>query len=318
MNVNSPSNPNYFYQELDKKNKEIRELKEKVSTLLDEKILLNKTINDLREKNKKLIISEEKENQKLDSNNNRKIKELYQILNIIQNENKILKDKLSKQDNFEKDFNNTVKNKLTQAQRNVDNLSVLNTIKDNIILDYQDFVNTLNEIVGKKFNFILDFSNDKIDTYKINLTKIQNKVLEHLNYEKHHRPYIDPIPKDLKDDLLIVHNKNNNNNNQENNLNKEFSDLSEILKDDSGIIKSTLKSLKGKLLYKSNKPQKIKKKKFPIEDLCVNTKSCNCRFKEYNNNNYKYKPSYTSTYRSTNYSKKNSNFGLRSPTRDSD
>ena len=262
MNVNSPSNPNYFYQELDKKNKEIQELKEKVSSLLDEKTLLNKTINDLREKNKKLIISEEKENQKLDSNNNRKIKELYQILNIIQNENKILKDKLSKQDNFEKDFNNTVKNKLTQAQRNVDNLSVLNTIKDNIILDYQDFVNTLNEIVGKKFNFILDFSNDKIDTYKINLTKIQNKVLEHLNYEKHHRPYIDPIPKDLKDDLLIVHNKNNNNNNQENNLNKEFSDLSEILKDDSGIIKSTLKSLKGKLLYKSNKPQKIKKKNF--------------------------------------------------------
>ena len=318
MNVNLPSNPNYFYQELDKKNKEIQELKEKVSSLLDEKTLLNKTINDLREKNKKLIISEEKENQKLDSNNNRKIKELYQILNIIQNENKILKDKLSKQDDFEKDFNNTVKNKLTQAQRNVDNLSVLNTIKDNIILDYQDFVNTLNEIVGKKFNFILDFSNDKIDTYKINLTKIQNKVLEHLNYEKHHRPYIDPIPKDLKDDLLIVHNKNNNNNNQENNLNKEFSDLSEILKDDSGIIKSTLKSLKGKLLYKSNRPQKIRKKKLPIEDLCVNTKSCNCRFKEYNNNNYKYKPSYTSTYRSTNYSKKNSNFGLRSPTRDSD
>ena len=318
MNVNSPSQPNYFYQELDKKNKEIRELKEKVSTLLDEKILLNKTINDLREKNKQLIISEEKENKKLDSSNNRKIKELYQVINNIQKENKILKDKLNKQDNIEKDFSNTIKNKLTQAQRNVDNLSVLNTIKDNIILDYQDFVNKLNELVGKKFNFILDFSSDKIEIYKKNLNKIQNKVLEHLNYKNHHRPYIDPIPKDLKDDLLIVHNKNNNNNNEEHEhkLKKEFSDLSEILKDDSGIIKPILKSLKGKLLYKSNRPQKMKKKIFPKEDMCVNTKSCNCRFKKYNNNSYK--PSYTSTYRSTNYSKKNSNFGLRSPTRDSD
>ena len=314
MNINSKSQSNYFYQELDKKNKQIQELKEKVSTLLDEKTLLNKTINDLREKNKQLIISEEKQNQKFDTSNNNKIKELYQIINIIKQENQILKDKLNNQDNFEKDFNNTVKNKLTQAQRNVDNLSVLNTIKDNIILNYQEFVNKLNEIVGKKFNFILDFSNDNIETYKKNLNRIQNKVLEHLNYEKHHRPYIDPIPKDLKDDILIVHNKNNNNN-QPHKLKKEFSDLSEILKDDSGIIKPILKSPKGKLLYKSNRPQKISKRKIPKKDLCVNTKSCNCRFKEYNN--YNYKPSYTSTYRSTNYSKKNSNF-VKSPSRDSD
>ena len=76
MNINSKSQPNYFYQELDKKNKQIQELKEKVSTLLDEKTLLNKTINDLREKNKQLIISEEKQNQKFDTSNNNKIKEL--------------------------------------------------------------------------------------------------------------------------------------------------------------------------------------------------------------------------------------------------
>lgn len=312
--MNSTNQPNYFYRELDKKNKQIQELKDRVNTLLDEKNLLNKLVQELRENNHQLSIKNEQENKKLDSEVNNKMGELYEIIKSLQRENQIIKDKLNKQDEFEKNFNETVTNKLTQAQRKVDNLSVLNVIKDNVINEYQDFVNQLNEIVGKKFNFILNFSNDDIDIYSKNFNKIKNKVFEHLKYENYHRPYIDPIPKDIQEDLILI-----NNNKSDHRLRKEFSNISEIPKNnnDSGMIIKSLKSPPEKKLYKSTLPLKKKKRKIPLEEKCVNMKSCNCRFKEYNTNNYK--PDHFSSFRSTNYSRRtNSNYGLRTPPRDSD
>ena len=54
--MNSTNQPNYFYRELDKKNKQIQELKDRVNTLLDEKNLLNKLVQELRENNHQLSI----------------------------------------------------------------------------------------------------------------------------------------------------------------------------------------------------------------------------------------------------------------------
>ena len=319
----------YFYKELDKKNKHIEDLKNRVNTLLDEKTLLNKRIQDLIEKNHQLSVMNEQENRQLDFETNNRMNQLYETIKTLQKENQIIKEKLNKKDDFEKDFNNTITNKLTQAQRKVDSLSVLNTIKDNIINEYQDFINELNEMVGKKFNFILNFSNDDIDLYLKHLNKIKNKVFEHLKFETHHRPYIDPIPKDIKDDLTIVSNKKQNINICKENINK-----SETTKHDSNItslksisyIKSSsdkitnlkssskkrnnLKSPPGKFLYLSNKPLIKNKHKIKDEEKCVNTKNCNCRFKEYHNN----KPNFFSPLKNINYNQRSkSNYGMRTP-----
>ena len=327
------SQSTYFYKELDKKNKYIEDLKNRVNTLLDEKNLLNKRIQDLIEKNNQLSIMNEQENRQLDYETNNRMNELYETIKLLQQENQIIKDKLNKKEEFEENFNNTITNKLTQGQRKVDNLSVLNTIKDNIINEYEDFVNQLNEMIGKKFNFILDFSNDNIDLYLKHLNKIKNKVFEHLKFETYHRPYIDPIPNDIKDDLILVSNKKQKKNFKENN-NKSattnhdsnitsLKSISYIKSSTENITnlktsnkkKNTLKSASGKFLYLSSKPLIKNKNKIKDEEKCVNTKNCNCRFKEYHNNKNKY----FSPFKSTNYTlRSKSNYGMRTPPKERD
>ena len=100
--MNSTNQPNYFYRELDKKNKQIQELKDRVSTLLDEKNLLNKLVQELRENNHQLSIKNEQENKKLDSEVNNKMGELYEIIKSLQRENQIIKDKLNNKMNLKR------------------------------------------------------------------------------------------------------------------------------------------------------------------------------------------------------------------------
>ena len=322
----------YFYKELDKKNKHIEDLKIRISTLLDEKNILNKRIQDLIEKNHQLSVMNEQENRKLDFETNNRMNELYETIKILKQENQIINEKLNKKDDFETNFNNTITNKLTQAQRKVDSLSVLNTIKDNIINEYQDFINELNEMVGKKFNFILNFSNDNIDLYLKHLNKIKNKVFEHLKFETYHRPYIDPIPKDIKNDLSLISKKKQNiNNSKENNKSETTKHDSNIIslksnsyinssKDKIKNLKSTnkinnLKSPPEKFLYLSNKPLIKNKNKIKDEDKCINTKNCNCRFKEYHH----YKPNFFSPLKNINYTQRSkSNYGMRTPPKERD
>ena len=79
--------------------------------------------------------------------------------------------------------------------------------------------------------------------------------------------------------------------------------------------KNTLKSPSGKFLYLSSKPLIKNKNKIKDEEKCVNTKNCNCRFKEYHNNKNKY----FSPFKSTNYTlRSKSNYGMRTPPKERD
>ena len=302
------SQSTYFYKELDEKNKYIEDLKNRVNTLLDEKNLLNKRIQDLIEKNNQLSIMNEQENRQLDYETNNRMNELYETIKLLQQENQIIKDKLNKKEEFEENFNNTITNKLTQGQRKVDNLSVLNTIKDNIINEYEDFVNQLNEMIGKKFNFILDFSNDNIDLYLKHLNKIKNKVFEHLKFETYHRQYIDTIPS-----ATTNHDSNITSLKSISYIKSSTENITNLKT--SNKKKNTLKSPSGKFLYLSSKPLIKNKNKIKDEEKCVNTKNCNCRFKEYHNNKNKY----FSPFKSTNYTlRSKSNYGMRTPPKERD
>jgi len=95
---------NYYNKELDKKNKQIQELTNKVNKLLDEKMLLNKTIHDLTEQNHQLIILNEHENKKLNLKEDNKLNELYHVLNDLKKENEILKNKLNESIEIKEDY----------------------------------------------------------------------------------------------------------------------------------------------------------------------------------------------------------------------
>ena len=200
QNLNSNSSqPSYFYRELDKKNKQITEMQKRINNLIDEKNSLQMMIQNLKSENYNLGISNEKENNEMNYEYQNKINQLYQTINYLQSENILLKNEPNKKDKIEQNYNNTFLKKLNQSRREIDNLSVMNTIKDTILRELQDFVNELNNNIGNKLNYELDFNNDDLNTFRYNLEQIKNQIYSNFS------------------------NGNNNNfNNENNNLNKEI------------------------------------------------------------------------------------------------
>ena len=206
MNMNNlnfeSSQSSYFYRELEKKNKQITEMQKRINNLIDEKNSLLITIQNLKTENYDLGITNEKENNQMNFEYQNKINQLYQIINYLQNENTLLKNEVNKKDKIEQNYNNTFLKKLNQSRREIDNLSVMNSIKDTILRELQDFVNELNDNIGNKLNCELDFNNDDLNTFKYNLEQIKNKIYSEFSNN--------------------TINGNNNFNKENNNLNKEI------------------------------------------------------------------------------------------------
>ena len=206
MNMNNlnfeSSQSSYFYRELEKKNKQITEMQKRINNLIDEKNSLQITIQNLKTENYDLGITNEKENNQMNFEYQNKINQLYQIINYLQNENTLLKNEVNKKDKIEQNYNNTFLKKLNQSRREIDNLSVMNSIKDTILRELQDFVNELNDNIGNKLNCELDFNNDDLNTFKYNLEQIKNKIYSEFSNN--------------------TINGNNNFNKENNNLNKEI------------------------------------------------------------------------------------------------
>ena len=206
MNMNNlnfeSSQSSYFYRELEKKNKQITEMQKRINNLIDEKNSLQITIQNLKTENYDLGITNEKENNQMNFEYQNKINQLYQIINYLQNENTLLKNEVNKKDKIEQNYNNTFLKKLNQSRREIDNLSVMNTIKDTILRELQDFVNELNNNIGNKLNCELDFNNDDLNIFKYNLEQIKNKIYSEFSNN--------------------TINGNNNFNKENNNLNKEI------------------------------------------------------------------------------------------------
>ena len=206
MNMNNlnfeSSQSSYFYRELEKKNKQITEMQKRINNLIDEKNSLQITIQNLKTENYDLGITNEKENNQMNFEYQNKINQLYQIINYLQNENTLLKNEVNKKDKIEQNYNNTFLKKLNQSRREIDNLSVMNSIKDTILRELQDFVNKLNDNIGNKLNCELDFNNDDLNTFIYNLEQIKNKIYSEFSNN--------------------TINGNNNFNKENNNLNKEI------------------------------------------------------------------------------------------------
>ena len=206
MNMNNlnfeSSQSSYFYRELEKKNKQITEMQKRINNLIDEKNSLQITIQNLKTENYDLGITNEKENNQMNFEYQNKINQLYQTINYLQNENTLLKNEVNKKDKIEQNYNNTFLKKLNQSRREIDNLSVMNSIKDTILRELQDFVNELNDNIGNKLNCELDFNNDDLNTFKYNLEQIKNKIYSEFSNN--------------------TINGNNNFNKENNNLNKEI------------------------------------------------------------------------------------------------
>ena len=223
-NISNSSQPTYFHRELDRKNKQISEMQTKINNLIDEKSTLQKTIYNLKTENYNLGILNENENKKTDFEHQNQINELFQVLNNLQNENYILKSQLNKKDKREQNYNNTISKQLNQAKREIDNLQVMNTIKDNILRELQDFINQLNQIIGDN-NFELDFNNDNINTFKSNLYQIKQRIFSRLNNNIQNQNL--ELPNNYNNENNInytekenkINNSNNNINYSNNNIN---------------------------------------------------------------------------------------------------
>ena len=204
----------YYYKELDKKNQYISELKTRINNLLDEKISLQNEIEDLRNKNFQIAQYKNDENNKMNIQSKNNENKLYEIIRNLQKENQNIKNLLNKKDDINNNFNSTYFSKLNNYQKEIDNLRILNAVKDNILIEMEKFLNKLNEICGTKLNIILDYSNDDIEVYFRNLKILEKKIINYCKFEENitKKPLFENIFHDEENwqNQNIIKNKNIN------------------------------------------------------------------------------------------------------------
>ena len=59
----------------------------------------------------------------------------------------------------------------------------MNTFKDNILYHMHEFYSRLNNLIGVKFQYELDFCNDDLNTYMSHLKEIESKVMNQLQFD---------------------------------------------------------------------------------------------------------------------------------------
>ena len=252
---NTPSAAySYFYKELDLKNKQISELKARINSLLDSKQNLQEQIENLKAKNYSLSSNCEQETQMSTIQLQKRENELINHINNLQRENAMLKMQLNKKEGAESNFQNTIAYKLAQAQKEVDNLSVMNTYKDNILSKMEEFYNKLNNIAGTKFNYTLDDCNDDLNVYSKRMKEIEDKVIHQLQFEDFHSntQYF-----------------NNNQNPQE-----ENKTTTQNITTVNNISNSKTNKSMGFRTFKPKTPST----QFRPEECIVNTRACNCAY----------------------------------------
>jgi len=210
----------YYYKELDKKNQYISELKTRINNLLDEKLSLQNEIEDLKNKNFHISQYKNDENNKINIQYKNNENKLYEIIRNLQNKNQNIKNLLNKKDDINNNFNSTYFSKLNNYQKEIDNLRILNAVKDNILIEMEIFFNKLNEICGTKLNFNLDYSNDDIDVYFRNLKILEKKIINYCKFEKNvtKNPLIENVFHDEENWQNHINIKNINNNIKYNSL----------------------------------------------------------------------------------------------------
>jgi hypothetical protein len=167
------NNETIYHSEIARKNKQILILKNKINNLIFSK---NSLISQINNSKQNYIPSPKNISPKNNLANKNKLKPSKRIL---ENKNSSLSIKMGLSNKINDKYNDTIKYKLLSAQKEIDNLTIMNTNKDNIIMIMQKFINNLNNIVcNGKINLNLE----KIDikTFIKNLNQLEQKLISKL------------------------------------------------------------------------------------------------------------------------------------------
>lgn len=200
MSVNefNDFNESFSYRkELAKKDKQIIMLKNKINNLVFNKnSLINQIDKSFIQKNIPSVkcISPK-------SNSNSMKNNLHSSFQPLQNHNSTFKKKLNLSNKIGDKYSNTFQYKLLSAQTEIENLTIMNTSKDKIIMSMQNFINNINNVVcDGKINLNLNIID--IQTFIINLKKLEQKIMKKLN--KIPKPYkiSESLIKKIKDNSI--------------------------------------------------------------------------------------------------------------------
>ena len=183
-------NISFLYQkELAVKDKIIKSLQNKINNLI-----LNKNSLISQIDNHSLInISPPKNTAKNNFNSS-----IY----LMQIQNSLLRNKLNLSAKIGKKFNNTFQFRLLSAQKEIENLTIMNTTKDNIINNMITFINNLNNVVcNGKIN--LNLNQIDIRTFITNLKKLEQKIINKIQKVPKLNKIPESIIKKIKNNPII-------------------------------------------------------------------------------------------------------------------
>ena len=169
---------NYFYLEINKKNKQITELKSIISNLTQ---IQEKLLNEIKLLQNKIQpdFSNIKNSESCDLSHEQflisKIKKL-------KDENSTLKLRINKSEEKDNKFYNNINSKLIKAERDLQKLSLENQNNNNIILAIQNFLFNVNDKL-KKDKQKLSFDLTKVDsnTFIRNLQILESNIINKFN-----------------------------------------------------------------------------------------------------------------------------------------
>ena len=171
---------NYYFSEINKKNKQIMELKSKITDL---KSTQEKLLNEIRTLQRKTANFSSINKGKIPENNNTEKEQiLLGKIKKLQNENNKLIMKINKNEEKENIFYNNINNKLLKAERDIQLLSFENKNNNNIILAIQNFLFNINDkINSQKQTLIFDLSIIDSNTFIHNLQILESNIITKIN-----------------------------------------------------------------------------------------------------------------------------------------
>lgn len=175
INDDNKNNYSFFKNQLAKKDKQISFLQKKINNLiLNKNSLLYQVDGSLNKKFKNIVSLKSISPKNIIAHN-----KLFLSSHTFKNENYKSRNIMNLSNQIECKYSSTFKYKFLNAQKEIENLTVMNTNKDNIIMSVQNFLNNLNNIVCKgKLN--LDLSQIDIKTFITNLKNLELKIIAKL------------------------------------------------------------------------------------------------------------------------------------------
>ena len=171
---------NYYYSEINIKNKQINELKSIILNMKNNQEKLFYEVKSLQEYIPNF--SPENKNKTKTHKNTGKEEVLLSKIKKLQIENMKLKIRLNKNEEKENIFYNSINNKLLKAERDIQLLSFENKNNNNLILAIQNFLFNINDKINSDNQaLIFDLSLIDNNTFIHNLQILESKIINKLN-----------------------------------------------------------------------------------------------------------------------------------------